>query len=289
MTEARTGKVSADEIPPLSRNRNYNVLWIGNLLSQLGTEIALIGFPLLILSTSGSPLEMALVSSVVGAAAILANIPAGVLADRWNRKKILLACQAVRAAGIASLAVALALDHYVFWHVLVVAAIEGLLGAMFEPTEDAAMAQVVPPEQLSVAIARNTVRPYAATLVGPVLAGVLFGLGHALPFLANAAMLVVSFAGLLFLALPRRAPAADGAADGEDRPDEPNGVVTDFLTGLRWVFGHRVIRATLVWLVVSQLVFGALIIIILVASGEENVSPGEIGLTMSCLGAGGVL
>ncbi len=264
---------------PLFRNRGYTILWSGQFLSELGNEINFIAFPLLILAMSGSPLQAGLASSLVAAGHMLANLPAGVIADRWDRRRTLLICQSGRALGMASVAVAVWLDAYTFPHVLLVALVDGLLGAACEPAEQAALPQVVPEPQLSRAVAANTARPFVATLLGPALAGFLFAVEQSVPFTVDAVMLALSFVALLFLRLPARPPSA--AAD--------RGPGGELLAGLRWVLGRRVIRTTLLWMVVSNLVFTALIIIVLAASHEDRVGSGVIGLSMACMGAGGLL
>lgn len=263
---------------PLYRNRNYNLLWSGQMFSELAAEVLAVAFPLLVLAMSGSPLQLGLASSVLAAATMLAALPAGVLADRWDRKKLLLLSQGLRALAVGSLVVAVAMDAYSFPHLLVVAAVEGIAASVFDPAEHAALPQVVPASQLSTAIARNTARPFVAALLGPVVAGLLFTVSPVHPFLMNAVMLLLSAVSLAFLRLPRRAAPAE--------EDDFGGAAAD---GFRWAFGHRVIRTTLVWIVVSNLVFSALLVIVLAMSGQEDVGPGEIGLMMTCFGAGGLL
>ncbi|MFD9741752.1 MFS transporter [Umezawaea sp. NPDC059074] len=265
---------------PLARNRNYNILWSSLLFSELNNAILAIAFPLLVLATSGSVAELGVVLTVLAAATMLATVPAGVVADRWNRKRVMLVCQAVRIVSlvVGCLVVLRGLDP--FPYLVAMALLEGLAGSVFAPAEDAALPQVVPTSQLSQAIARNTARPFVANLLGPVAAGLLFGVHHVLPFLLGAAMLFVSFAALLFLSLPYRA---------EVEEDEEAGVGADLVEGFRWVLRHPVIRATMVWLVFTQLFFSALVLIVLTASGEYDLAPGVTGVMMAFLGAGGIL
>ncbi|MFB9905653.1 MFS transporter [Allokutzneria oryzae] len=265
------------QLTPLSRNRNYTILWTSQLFSELAGEITQIGFPLLIMLSAGSPLEMGVVSSVLGFAHMVAIVPAGVMADRWDRKKVMLVCQAARTAAVASLAVVLALGVHPFPLLLVVALVEGFLGSVFDPAEHAALPQVVPEEQLSRAVATNTARPFIATLAGPAVAGMLFTVHPMMPFAAEAVVLGISLVSLVFLRLPRRVEAP--------RPS----VGVDLLGGFRWVLGQRVIRTTLLWMMFSNLVFSALLVVVLALSGEDEVAPGEIGFMMTFLGAGGLL
>ncbi len=263
---------------PLSRNRDYHILWGSQLGSELSAEIAFVAFPLLVLALSGSVLEMGLVSAVLAAAQGAATVPAGALVDRWNRKKIMLICQAARAVAMIGLGVALLLDVASLPHILVAAAVEGILSAAFEPAEHAALPQVVPEAQLSQAVARNTARPYLATLVGPALAGALFAVHRMVPFAFIAGLLTASLVLLAFLRLPHRVEREPGP-----------GLRGSILDGFRWVFGQPAIRTTLLWLMCCQLAFSALVLIVLAATGETGGGAGETGLTMAALGAGGVL
>jgi MFS family permease len=264
----------------LSRNRNYNILWSSLLFSELGTEITFIAFPLLILALDGPAWQMGLVAAAVAAAHMAANVPAGVVADRWDRKRVMVLCQAIRVVGLASIGVALLVDAYSFPHVLVVAVVEGALSSVFEPAEHATLAQVVPKSQLGDAIARNTARPFIATLLGPALAGFLFAWHRTIPFLVDALMLAFSLVALLFLRIPprERVPA-----------EERSSVGGDLVEGVKWLLAHRVIRTTMAWMVLANTAFGALVIVVIASSGEERVGAGQIGLTMACIGAGGLL
>ncbi|GGZ26532.1 MFS transporter [Streptomyces inusitatus] len=281
---------------PLSRNRHYNILWSSQLMSELAMEMAAVAVPLLILARHGSPLQLGLASSAMAAAHMASVVPAGVIADRWDRRRLMLGCQLLRVLGMASLAGALLLDRYAFWHVLLVVVAEGSLGSIFDPAEHAALPRVVPPEQLSTAVARNAARPYIATLVGPGVAGFLFSALPLGPFAANAVMFALSSVALCFLRLPRA--RAGGGPEGEEdgRGDgtgygapRAGGLGREFAAGFRWVLGQPVIRATMAWMAVTNLAFSALLIVLLTRAGEDRVGAGELGLTMACLGVGGLL
>lgn len=288
---------SAPPVPPLSRNRNYNILWSSQLFSELGFELAMIGIPLLILAQTGSPLQMGIASSVLALVRMLAALPAGVVADRWNRRKVMLVCEGLRALTMGSLALALALGQYSFTHLMVVIVLEGVLGSVFEPAEHATVPQVVAESQLPAALSRNAARPFVATLVGPAAAGFLFTVHPLSPFLTTAVMLAVSFGALLLLRLPARlpstpaGPATEATAEEHHKAESPMGKHADggVSAGVRWIMGNPVIRDTLVWMMAVNLVFNGLLVVILATSGEDDVAPGEMGLMMAFLGVGGLL
>ncbi|MFI0715450.1 MFS transporter [Streptomyces inhibens] len=303
-TDTETETARGSTAVPLSRNRDYNILWSSQLMSELAMEMAAVAVPLLILARHGSPLQLGLASSAMAAAHMISVVPAGVIADRWDRRRLMLGCQVLRVLGMVSLAGALLLDRYAFWHVLLVVVLEGFLGSVFDPAEHAALPQVVPPDQLSTAVARNAARPYIATLVGPGVAGFLFSALPLGPFVTNAVMFALSSVALCFLRLPRgrsvvvrSGDGSDGAGADHDGRDDGNddggprtgGAVRDFSAGFRWVLGQPVIRTTMAWMMITNLAFSALLIVLLALSGEDKVGAGELGLTMACFGAGGLL
>lgn len=273
MTTEAAGPVA----PPLSRNRNYHMLWGSQLISELVGQLCLVAFPLMVMTATGSALQMGAVTAVVAAAGMLANVPAGVLVDRFDRKRVMLVCQCVRAVAMAGLVAALLTDRFSLTYVLLVAVVEGMLGAAFDPAEHAALPQVVHESQLSTAIARNTTRRYIATLLGPAGAGFLFAAGPTVPLAVAAVLLVVSCVVLSFLRLPRSRPGA--------RPNRKGALVE----GFRWVLRHRVIRATLAWLMCCEVFISALTTIVLALSGEDSMAPGALGMMMTGFGIGGLL
>ncbi|TMR23297.1 MFS transporter [Nonomuraea zeae] len=267
---------------PLSRNRGYTVLWSTMFLSELASEIVFIAFPLLLLAHGASGVEVGLLTSLLAAARMIANVPAGVLADRWDRRKVMLLSQAVRGAAMAVLVAALFSGVYSFPLLALVAVLEGVFSSVFQPAEHAALPQVVPASQLREALSRNAARPFAALLLGPALAGFAFGLHELAPFSIDTVLMAGSFALLWFLRLPRRTAA--GAPPETGQPGREG-----LLSGFRWLLRQPVIRTTAVWIIFVNLAFHALIVVILVVSGEAEVGYGEMGLMMACFGVGGLL
>jgi MFS family permease len=123
---------------------------------------------------------------------IALQLPAGALADRPHRRLTMIICDSMRAALIVVLCVLVA-AHLASWPVvLVVSMIEGGTDAIFDPSATAALPAIVPDRQIEEAWAATEARTYGTWLVGPALGGVLFGLGRAAPFLADAVSYGVS-------------------------------------------------------------------------------------------------
>jgi MFS family permease len=180
---------------PLRHNRDFMLLWVGQAVSELGSRTAWIAYPLLVLALTGSPAKAGIVGSASRFPYVLFSLPAGALVDRWNRRRVMLICDAGRAAGVGSIAAVLATGHIAFIHILAVAFAEGTMTVFTGPAEFGAIRWIVPRERVAAAIAQNEGRVYAASLGGPPLGGLLFGLGRALPFFADALSVPAADAG----------------------------------------------------------------------------------------------
>jgi MFS family permease len=266
-------------VKSLSRNHNYQLLWGSQALSEFGINGASIAFPLLVLAVTGSPGASGLVLGASAAAQLLAGLPAGALVDRWNRKKVMLACEAVQAGTVGSLVFALWWGVPTLPHMVAVAAVLGLCGSMFVPAEEASLPTVVTAEQLPTALAMNSARSFLAHLSGTAAGGFLFAVGRAVPFVVETVTHTISFVGLLFLRLPAR----------EVRPAPDRHLGHEMLDGLRWMWRHRHVRATALCVVGLNLFFAAYYLVIIVAARERGVPAGEIGIMAAMFGGGGLL
>lgn len=264
---------------PLSRNRDYTLLWTGRAASEFGVSATTIAFPLLVLAITGSAASSGLVLGAVGVAELVTGLPAGALVDRWNRKRIMLACEAAQAVAAASV-VATVLFHVVSVpQLIVVAAVTGVCAALFDPAENASLPTLVSSEQVPTAVAMNTARASLGQLSGTAAGGFLFAVGRFVPFATEMFTHLGALAVLPFVRLPPR-PART----------EPQGHIGhDIAEGLSWVWGQRPIRVTAMCAVALNLFFTAFYLTVIVTAREHGVPAGEIGVMAAMLGAGGLL
>src|SRR5919198_1399809 len=169
----------------LRRNRDFLLLQSGQLLSSLGTQSTAIAYPLLVLGLTGSAARAGIVSFARSLPLALLALPAGVAADRYGRRGLMIGADAVRAAAVGALAVALLLDRAAFWPLPLVAFVEGGGSAVFAAAQAGALRAVVPVSQLPAAAGAQTGRQAAVRLAGPPVGGALFGVGRALPFVLD--------------------------------------------------------------------------------------------------------
>jgi MFS family permease len=197
---------------PLRRNRDFMLLQSGQLLSSAGSQSTAIAYPLLVLAITGSPAQTGLVSFARLLPLALFAIPAGLAADRWSRKALMIGADVVRVVAIGTLAAAVITDQAELWLIVIVAFVEGAGSSLFAGAESGALRATVPIEQLPAAAGAQTGRRAAVQLAGPPIGGALFGLAHALPFVADCASYSCSTASLVMMRTPfeeERAPAAD--------------------------------------------------------------------------------
>jgi len=170
----------------LARNHDFMLLWSGEALSQLGSQASTVAFPLLVLTLTGSAAKAGIVGLAKWLPLAVMALPAGVLADRLDRKRLMIACDAGRALLLASIPIALAVGQPPFAQVAGVAFLDGCLFTVTYVAERGALRHVVPAEQLPAAVAQNEARAFAANILGPPLGGLLFAAARGLPFLADA-------------------------------------------------------------------------------------------------------
>jgi MFS family permease len=136
---------------PLRRNRNFQLLWTGQVLSDLGSQIGALAYPLLILALTHSPIIAGVVGTSSAAVAFAVRLPAGALADRIDRRKTMIVVDGVRTIILVSLAVAVSLHAIVWPVVLLVAIIDRIGDTMFTPASTAALPDIVEDDQLESA------------------------------------------------------------------------------------------------------------------------------------------
>src|SRR6266702_3234489 len=158
----------------LWRNRDYVLLWSGQMISSVGTRVSMLAFPLLVLAINHSPAQAGLIGAMRTLPYALLILPAGALVDRWNRKRVMILCDIGRAIALGSIPIALILGHLTIAQLYIVSLVEGTLFTFFGLAETACLPQVVSKEQLPTAVAQGMVIDSVSGLIGPSIGGVLY-------------------------------------------------------------------------------------------------------------------
>jgi MFS family permease len=264
---------------PLRRNRGFRLLWIGQLLSDTGSEVGMLAYPLLILALTHSAVLAGIVGTAREVALICLQLPAGALSDRLDRRLTMIVCDVMRAALLVALGILIAL-HLASWPVvLVVSVIEGSASAIFNPAATAALPGIVPDGQLEEAWAATEARTWGASLAGTALGGVLFGLGRAVPFLADAVSYAASFGTV-------------SRIRGRFRPEqtaERKPLWHEAADGLRLVWQVPILRATVLTAPLVNFAFNGVLFTIILAMRQHGTSTAVIGLVQAAIMAGGLI
>jgi MFS family permease len=263
---------------PLRRNAGFRMLWIGQVVSDTGTDVAFIAYPLLILALTGSAALAGVVGTVRLVVQIVLGLPGGALTDRFDRRLTMIACDTIRAAVMALL-VALIVLHMASWPVvMIVSVIDGGANVLFDPSATAALPVIVADSQLEQAWAATEARSYGASLVGPALGGLLFGLGSAVPFLADSFSYLAS-AGTVSRLRGRFRP---------ERSGEQKSIWHEIAEGLRLVWRNKLLRAAVIMAPLINFAFNGVIFTITVGLRQHGTAPGIIGLAQAGIAAGGL-
>jgi predicted MFS family arabinose efflux permease len=273
------GLAAASPARRLFLNRDFQLLWVGETLSELGSQSSAVAYPLLVLALSGSPARAGIVGLAKWLPLTIFSLPAGVLVDRVDRKRLMICCDAVRLAGAASIVLTLVLAHPTFAQIVAVAFLDGGLSITSYIAERGALRQVVAADQLPDAVAANEARVYAAGIIGPSLGGALFAGARALPFLADALSFTCSTAAI----------AATRTSFGRPRERSSEPPLRELMEGFAWLRAHPFYRATALLFAVGNPMFTGLALLAILLARHDHASAATIGLMLTIGSAGGLL
>jgi predicted MFS family arabinose efflux permease len=270
--------VTVEPLPRLRDQRDFQLLWLGQTVSALGSRVTSIALPLLVLAATGSPAQTGLTAFVFGLPLLLLTLPAGLLVDRWDRRLVMVAANAVRFLALGSLAAALLLNAFSLAHVLLVAFVGGAGYTVFTVAERSSLRHLVPRELLPAATAQNQARESVALLAGQPLGGLLFSLGRAVPFVFDAISYLVALVTLTFI----RRPLQDA------REPRARRLLREVVEGLAFLWRQPFLRVTSLLVTGSDVVLNALFLTVIVIARAHGASATEVGLMVAFLGIGGL-
>ncbi|MGY1654018.1 MFS transporter [Geodermatophilus sp. SYSU D01119] len=250
--------------------------WVGNL----GDGIALAAGPLLVAGVTRDPLLVALGALLQQLPWLLFGLHAGVLADRVDRRRLLIAVDTARAAVLAVLTVALATGGVGLPVVLGTLFVLGTAEVFADTTGGTLLPMVVPRADLGTGNARLM----AGTLTmdqfaGPALGGLLFAAGTAWPFATQAACVALGAVLVSRMRLPARAPVAG-------HPPARRAIAE----GLRWTWGNPAVRTLTLTIVLFNVTYGAAwSVLVLWADQRLGLGAAGYGLLTTVTALGGVL
>ena len=217
------------------RHRDFKLLWIGQAVSLLGDGIYLVAIAWLVYDISNDPGALAIVGFAWTLPQVAGLLLAGVLSDRFERRRLLVIADLVRCAAIGAIAALALTDTIELWHLIPLVVVYGFGEALFAPAFTAIVPEVVPREELLQANAlREMLEPLGIRFAGPALGGALialFGVGTA--FLIDSLTFAVSALAVVGI---RRRPAPQA---------ERGSMWRDLTEGFAYVRAHAWLWGTL--------------------------------------------
>lgn len=258
--------------------RDFRLLWFGACLSSIGTWMQTVAQNWIVLEITQSPFMLGLDSFLGQIPIFLFSLVGGVIADRADRRKLLVGSQVVQMSCAFLLAILFAFSKVEVWHILCLSFVVGLAQAFGGPAYQALIPTLVAAKDLPNAIALNSIQFNLARVIGPMLGGLaLTTLGAAWCFTFNG----ISFVAVIFslLLLPVRPLAAKTGAS----------IMTSLKEGLRFV-RERDSMTALIVLAFTMTMLGIPLIVFLPVVVKEVFAKGAETFTlMLCISGGGAV
>lgn len=261
------------------RHRNFRLFWFGQMISLIGTWMQSMAQGWLVLRLSNSPFLLGVVGAFASLPVFFFSLPAGVLADRVKKRKLLILTQ----IGAMILAFILALFTFTglvrVWHVMILALCLGLVNAFDMPTRQSFVKEMVGKEDLLNAIALNSFIFNAARILGPAAAGILISVaGEAGCFFANGLSFLAVIAGLLLMRMQDLVYASNS-----------NSFLVGFKQGVSYVKANKRVLALII-LVSTMSIFGFSYAVLMPVFARDIIKagPSGLGFLMSAIGIGAI-
>ena len=263
-------------------HRNYKLFFSGQSVSMIGTWMTRIATSWLVYRLTGS----ALLLGVVGFAGQIPSFAlapfAGVLVDRWNRHKLLVATQVLAMLQSLALAVLALTGLISIWHVIALSIFQGVINAFDMPARQAFVVEMVERrEDLPNAIALNSSMVNAARLLGPSLGGVVIAaVGEGWCFMLDGISYLAVIASLLAMKITPRA----------NKPKKGVNMLAQLREGWQYAMGFAPIRKVLLLLALVSLVGMPYTVLMPVFANEIlRGGPNTLGLLMAASGVGALV
>jgi MFS family permease len=273
-----------DRFPMLSPLgvRDFRLLWTGMTVSLLGDGVFLVALAWQVYTLSNRPTALAVVGLAMTLPHVLFVLLGGVISDRFDRRRVMVAADGVRCVAIGAIGALSLLGALHLWHLMLLAGLYGAATAFFGPAFDAIVPDLVHADALAEANSLDQfVRPAALRLLGPALGGVVIaaaGVGAA--FVLDAATYVVSIVAVLRMAPGIVAEASEGATS----------LLFGMREGFRFVRSNVWLWATFLAATVAYLLFMGPVEVLVpfVVKNEMHRGAGVLGIVFAMGGLGAI-
>lgn len=234
-------------------NRNFSLLWLGKLISQVGDKFYSIALAWWVLQTTHSPAVMGLLMAASVLPGLLIGPLAGALIDRCSRKPFIVAADVIRGLFVIAAAAMSLMNVLEIWHVFVVAVVISLGSAFFDPSVQAVLPQIVPEENLPRANGLSQMVGGVSMVAGPLLGALAVSFfGVTAVFIANGVSYLLSAFCVLMMNIPRTVDSIAG--------NKETNTWQDIREGLRFLTGQKRILIVMIIIGVAHFFMGSLMV-----------------------------
>jgi MFS family permease len=273
-------------IVPARLGAGFRWLMASSWASNLGDGIAVAAGPLLLASLTDDPFLISLGALLQWAPPLVFGLTAGVISDRLDRRRIVIAADAVRVVLLAALIATIVSGRVTIAGALTVLGLIATAEVFADNTTATLTPMLVRRTDLAIANARLSTGVITLNrLAGPSVGAALFAAGRVWPFAAQAVLLAAGVLLVSRIALPRHGRSRDDAVGGGLR-----GVARDVVEGVRWTVRHAAVRTLVLTILIFNLTFGAAWSVLVLYAGEQlGLGPIGYGLLTTVLAIGGLL
>lgn len=313
LTTARGGLVRGAVTTRLSRD--FQLLLGGSTVSMLGSRITAVSYPLLVLAVTGSPLAAGWSTFAVIAPSALIYLPAGVLVDRWDPRRVMFASELGRFAAVGIIIALIVIGNHNLVILVFAAATEQTLEVFSALAERRFSLSLVDRDQATSALVRSETRTHLVVMLGRPIGAVLFGIAWVMPFAVDAVTflgslwalfhirngrpaerrtvqhMVCEFRSALVQIASRMAATASFRGKHERVTQQPaeRAMVGEIGEVFRWLRAHPFALVGLCLTTGTTFVSQALIMVFIAEVHGQRFSPIKIGIVLAASGVGGVI
>ncbi|WBW99005.1 MFS transporter [Oceanirhabdus sp. W0125-5] len=261
-------------------NKNFFLLWQGQLVSAFGDVIYSIALGFWIMQKTGSTALMGSLVAVSSIPRIVISPFAGVLVDRWDRKKLIVLMDFIRGVAILFVAATALFGGLQIWMVFAAGIILSCCSAFFNPSISSTMPDIVPKSKLVKANSAMNIVYTGSNLIANPLGGILFSILHApIMFLVNGISYIFSAFTELFIKVPKI-----------ERENVENNFWREFKDGFKFIWNFKGLRK-LVTAACGLNFFATMALVLLIPFFQKTpgLGSGKYGFAMSALSIGSIL
>ncbi|MDM5154348.1 MFS transporter [Bacillus sp. DX1.1] len=270
---------------PITKSRHFTFLWIGQLLSVLGSSITMVILPVVVYNLTGSTVVMGMTMAMYMLPNVLVLPFSGLIVDRLNRIKLMLFTDIVRFILMITLTVLIFSDILTITILYVLVAIYGLMDGLFQPAYSAVRARVFVPEIRNAANALTQVSNQGVRLIGPALGGLIVSVTSAgFGFGLDALTYLLSFICLLFLRDLKTKKVQESA-------DNTFNIKKDFTEGIVVLKSHPWLWITILAFSFINICYAGIVVVLIpwLFNIHHHFEPFVYGLGMAFSGGGAVV